>query len=228
MYLYCEVDSLHDCSRSTFSRTLYLWSKSSQLTTRWDGRTFRTALRILCRKGRMDAVCEKAEVLLRRKQCPGRNQEEGTAHDKCGTSHLQTADKRLVGPDSVDDKTYKELVEALQKYYNPKPTKVVQRYIFKTRFRKPGRESPWLPTSQSYVPLHSFATTGHARPDALRQTSLNAVSTMRGFSVGFSRRLVNSPSQQPTKLPSGWRQPERTSRHCREQVPEMQNLAYIK
>ena len=44
----------------------------------------------------------------------------------------------LVAPDSLDDKTYKGLVEALQKYYNPNPTKVVQRYTFNTRFRKPG------------------------------------------------------------------------------------------
>ena len=44
----------------------------------------------------------------------------------------------LVAPADVDDKTYKELVEALQKYYSPKPSEVVQRYTFNTRFRQPG------------------------------------------------------------------------------------------
>ena len=64
--------------------------------------------------------------------------------------------RRLVSPDSVDDKTYKELVDALEAYHSPKPSEIVQRYKFYTRYRLP-RES-FQHSSQSFMPSLSFAT----------------------------------------------------------------------
>ena len=38
--------------------------------------------------------------------------------------------RSLVSPVKVDEKTYPQLVEALQKFHSPKPSEIVQRYKF--------------------------------------------------------------------------------------------------
>ena len=43
----------------------------------------------------------------------------------------------LVSPASVDDKTYPQLTGELGKYYNPKPSEIVQRFKFNSRCRQP-------------------------------------------------------------------------------------------
>ena len=46
--------------------------------------------------------------------------------------------RSLVSPASVDDKTYKQLREELQKFYSPKPSEIVQRFKFyNSRCRQP-------------------------------------------------------------------------------------------
>ena len=45
--------------------------------------------------------------------------------------------RSLVSPASVDDKTYKQLGEELQKFYSPKPSEIVQRFKFNSRCRQP-------------------------------------------------------------------------------------------
>ena len=39
----------------------------------------------------------------------------------------------------VDDKTYQQLVEVLQNFQSPKPSEIVQRYKFNSRYRQPGQ-----------------------------------------------------------------------------------------
>ena len=41
-------------------------------------------------------------------------------------------------PGKPSDKTFKEIVELVQNHENPKPSAIVQRFKFNTRFRKPG------------------------------------------------------------------------------------------
>ena len=43
--------------------------------------------------------------------------------------------RSLVSPAKVDDKTYQQLVEALQNFHSPKPSEIVQRYKFNLRYR---------------------------------------------------------------------------------------------
>ena len=88
-------------------------------------------------------------TLLWRKECPGRNQEEGTAHDKCGTSNLEAANKPC-GYCQCGKKDLQKAGKALQQYYNPKSTKVVQHYTFNTRIQNPGES---VATSHCWVSL---------------------------------------------------------------------------
>ena len=46
--------------------------------------------------------------------------------------------RSLVSLAKVDDKTYQQLVEAFQNFHSPKPSKIVQRYKFNSRYRQPG------------------------------------------------------------------------------------------
>ena len=41
-----------------------------------------------------------------------------------------------MSPTKPDEKSYEELVEALEKHYNPTPSEIVQRYKFNSCFRK--------------------------------------------------------------------------------------------
>ena len=45
--------------------------------------------------------------------------------------------RNLLSPETPDDKTFKEIVEILQKHHNPPPSEIVQRYRFHTRVCKP-------------------------------------------------------------------------------------------
>ena len=62
--------------------------------------------------------------------------EEGHASHGSGASDFKTL-RSLVSPASVDDKTYKQLGEELQKFYSPKPSEIVQRFKFNSRCRQP-------------------------------------------------------------------------------------------
>ena len=44
----------------------------------------------------------------------------------------------LLSPDKPGEKTFEELVEKLGLHYSPKPSEIVERFKFHTRFRKPG------------------------------------------------------------------------------------------
>ena len=46
--------------------------------------------------------------------------------------------RNLIAPAKPADKTFKELVEVLSKYYSPQPTEVMQRFRFNSRSRKEG------------------------------------------------------------------------------------------
>ena len=46
--------------------------------------------------------------------------------------------RNLTMPGKPSDKTFKEIVELVQNHENPKPSAIVQRFKFNTRFRKPG------------------------------------------------------------------------------------------
>ena len=44
----------------------------------------------------------------------------------------------LLAPDKPGDKEYKALVDKLSEHFTPAPSKIVERFKFHTRFRKPG------------------------------------------------------------------------------------------
>ena len=46
--------------------------------------------------------------------------------------------RSLVAPQKLDEKTFKELVDAMKDHYCPKPSEIVQRFKFNTRARQPG------------------------------------------------------------------------------------------
>lgn len=55
----------------------------------------------------------------------------------CGSKTYKLI-RNLTTPAKPSDKTFKELVELVQIHQNPKPSVIVQRFKFNTRFRKPG------------------------------------------------------------------------------------------
>ena len=55
----------------------------------------------------------------------------------CGSKTYKLI-RNLTMPEKPSDKTFKELVELVQHHENPKPSAIVQRFRFNTRFRKPG------------------------------------------------------------------------------------------
>ena len=46
--------------------------------------------------------------------------------------------RNLTMPGKPSDKTFEEIIELVQNHENPKPSAIVQRFKFNTRFRKPG------------------------------------------------------------------------------------------
>ena len=46
--------------------------------------------------------------------------------------------KNLLAPTNPVDATFKDIVKLLTEHYQPKPSKVVQRYLFNSRVRKQG------------------------------------------------------------------------------------------
>ena len=46
--------------------------------------------------------------------------------------------RNLLAPAKPKDKTYTKLVGILKEHYNPKPSEMVQRFRFNSRFRQPG------------------------------------------------------------------------------------------
>ena len=55
----------------------------------------------------------------------------------CGAATYRMI-KSIVAPAKPADKTFAQLVQALDDHYDPKPTVAVQRCIFNGRTRKPG------------------------------------------------------------------------------------------
>ena len=62
----------------------------------------------------------------------------------------------LVSPAKVDNKTYTQLVEALQNFLIPKPFEIVQTYKFTSRYRQPGECVSTFASELRILP--SFAT----------------------------------------------------------------------
>ena len=46
--------------------------------------------------------------------------------------------RNLIAPAKPDEMSFTQLVEVLTKHYSPRPSEIVQRYKFHSRFRKPG------------------------------------------------------------------------------------------
>ena len=46
--------------------------------------------------------------------------------------------RSLIAPSEPNDRTYKELVDALQEHHDPTPSETVQRFLFNSRVRQPG------------------------------------------------------------------------------------------
>ena len=46
--------------------------------------------------------------------------------------------RNLVAPEKPDSKSFKELAELVKNHRNPKPSEIVQRFKFNSRFRKEG------------------------------------------------------------------------------------------
>ena len=63
----------------------------------------------------------------------------------------------LVSPCKPGDLEYKDLVDTLEKHYNPVPSETVQRYKFHTHFQEPS-ESVAIRTCQSSGAFQSTAT----------------------------------------------------------------------
>ena len=74
--------------------------------------------------------------------------------------------RTLVSPEKPGDKTYDELVAAMQQHHNPKPSAIVQRYRFNCRFRREG-ESVGQYLSELRA-LSEFCEFGPSLDDMLR------------------------------------------------------------
>ena len=72
----------------------------------------------------------------------------------------------MASPAKVDDKTYAELVEALQAFHSPKPFEIVQRCKFNSRYSQP-EESVSVFVSELYS-LAEFCNYGAVLDDMLR------------------------------------------------------------
>ncbi|CAB4039062.1 Hypothetical predicted protein [Paramuricea clavata] len=55
----------------------------------------------------------------------------------CGSKTYKLI-RNLITPNKPSEKTFAELVELVQQHQHPKPSAIVQRFKFNTRFRKPG------------------------------------------------------------------------------------------
>ncbi len=95
--------------------------------------------------------------------------------------------RSLVSPAKVDDKTYKELVDALQSYYSPKPSEIVQRYKFNSRYRQPGESvSTYVAELRA---LAEFCNYGTALNDMLRDRLVCGINDTQ-----IQRRLLSEKS----------------------------------
>ena len=74
--------------------------------------------------------------------------------------------RNLLSPSRLDEKTYEELVDALKEHYNPRPSEIVQRFKFNTRFQQPEESiSTYVSLLRS---LAEFCNFGAALDDMLR------------------------------------------------------------
>ncbi len=65
------------------------------------------------------------------------DQQRAILFSVCGSKTYKLI-RNLTVLEKPSDKTFKELVELVQHHENPKPSAIVQRFRFNTRFRKPS------------------------------------------------------------------------------------------
>ena len=86
----------------------------------------------------MDAVRGTTGSLLHGKRCRESGEKAGNSPHSYGTKMLQIIVRSLIAPSEPNDRTYKELVDALQEHHDPTPSETVQRFLFNSRVRQPG------------------------------------------------------------------------------------------
>ena len=92
--------------------------------------------------------------------------------------------RSLVSPAKVDDKTYQQLVKALQNFHSPKPSEIVQRYKFNSRYRQPGESVSMFVSELSG--LAKFCNYGMALDDMLRDRLVCSINN-----ASIQRRLLS-------------------------------------
>ena len=92
--------------------------------------------------------------------------------------------RSLVSSAKVDDKTYTQWVEALQAFHSPRPSEIVQRCKFNSRYRQPGESvSMFVSELRSLVELCSY---GAVLDDMLRDRLVCGINNL-----SIQRRLLS-------------------------------------
>ena len=63
-----------------------------------------------------------------------------------------------MSPQKLGDKSYEELVSVLADHFNPTPPKMVQRFKFHSRFRKPSESVAEYVSERSLAEFCNFGT----------------------------------------------------------------------
>ena len=95
--------------------------------------------------------------------------------------------RSLVSPAKADEKTNAELMEALKAFHSPKPSEIVQRCKFNSRYRQPG-ESVSVFVSE-LCSLAELCTYGAVLDDMLRDRMVCA-STTRLYNTSYSQNTT--------------------------------------
>ena len=92
--------------------------------------------------------------------------------------------RSLVAPQKLDEKTFKELVDAMKDHYCPKPSEIVQRFKFNTRARQPGESvSTYVSQLRS---LAEYCNYGASLNNMLRDRLVCGINDMQ-----IQRRLLS-------------------------------------
>ena len=88
--------------------------------------------------------------------------------------------RNLIAPAKPADKTFKELVEVLSKYYSPQPTEVMQRFRFNSRSRKEGQSiTDYMTELQRLVEFCNYGETD----EMMQRFRFNSRSRKEGESI---------------------------------------------
>ena len=94
--------------------------------------------------------------------------------------------RNLIAPAKPDEKTYKELVDAVKVHYCPKPSETVQRYKFHSRVQQPTKSvSTYIAELHSLIEFCGFPV-GEASDKMLRDRLVCGINN-----PGIQRRLLS-------------------------------------